>query len=472
MTPEQELELAEAEAAAVDQPDAIAPDSPLAKAAAEQTGDVLEIQTPTGPWRGTREGVPVLSAEEATAHMDPLLKERRLQGIASLAQGASLGLAGPVAGANAVKDRLREYIGKKLTGEQAAPLGDTYQKAADSTRASLNEATREGSPTVRIPFTQAELPVLPMVGGMATMSPIGAASGAASRMLGMGYTGGLQSAGESDFDPADTATGALASMAVAAPFEAAGGLAGYLAKRAGLKSRAAHVADIGQDLSKAEKAKASALGSVGSIGAQQQNALTWYDDVLSGRIKVSPEVLERAQSVDPAMLQSLRDRAAMNAIERLGRLAPAEDAARAELAQAVEFAKPEAAAARSGERIASAYTDQAQKVVSSVAPRVATGLAADVLGTGSAVGLTSPGTQQMRRNAMANKALGARFWGGVSSEMGLQSEALQEAGRGAALNQSRAVDSLSEYLGRPAKKDEAAKIHFQAGNADPQYQDR
>ena len=472
MTPEQELELAEAEAEALDQPDAIDPASPLAKAAAEQTGDVLEIQTPTGPWRGTREGVPVLSADEATAHMDPLLRQRRMQGLASLAQGASLGLAGPVAGANAVKDRLREYLGKKLTGEPTEALGDTYQKAADSTRASLNEATRQGSPTVRVPLTQTDLPVLPMVGAGLTMGPVGAAPTAAGRVLGSGYAAGLQAGGESDFEPADTATGALAGMALAAPLEGAGALGSWLSKRAGLKARAARVSGIEQELSKAEKARASALGAVGSIGAQQQNALTWYDDVLSGRIKVSPEVMAKAQSVDPQMLQSLRDRAATNAIERLGRLAPAEDAARAEFAQAVELAKPEAAAGRFGERVESAYADQAGKIASSVAPRVATGLAADVLGTGSAVGLTSPGTQQMRRNAMANKALAARFWGGASEELAKQADAVQTIGRAAVANQSRAVDFLSEYLGREADKDEAAKVHFQAGNADPTYQDR
>lgn len=548
----------------------IAPGSPLVKAAAEQTGDVLEIQTPTGPWRGTREGVPVLSAEEATGGIEPAMRQRVLQTVASLAQGGSQGLAGPVAGANAVKDRLREYLGKKLSGEPTAPLGDAYRKAAASTRSSLNEATAAASPSVRIPFTQTQLPVLPVLGAIGTSGPVGMGTTPAMRALAGGYTGVLQSGGESDFDPASTlAGGALAAGAgrltegvvsglgrAAAPvlekmsrsnaLKAMGLYAGIanLGKRLGYESAdeigdfAAAVRDNGDIIKPfgtsegvaervAEKlpqlgqrqgaiisqadTDALAKGAPFDFGGAAQEMETAIkprfggnplSDAASGPAMTQIEATRATQPLNASfsraneLKQHLYADIPWNA-PNMGQSTSlpvdmqrdAYGALRKKLISEVgRVSGPEAGAQLTDVNREIALLKDVQNLSTNDSMRalgrrgsLASGMAglggmglATAGGAGTpeamAIGaLASYGTDMARSrlpSAMtyAQKAL-SQYAGSVTGETAGQAASF-------AANQSRAVDSLSEYLGRPAKKDEAAKIHFQAGNADPQYQDR
>lgn len=570
MTPEQELELAEAEAAAVDQPDAIDPASPLAKAAAEQTGDVLEIQTPTGPWRGTREGVPVLSAEEVTGAIKPTMMLPTLQTAASLAQGGALGLAGPVAGANAVKDRLREYLGKKLRGEQTESLSDTYQRAADSTRQSLNNATDAVSPSARIPFTQTKVPLYPMLGALMTSGPAGLGASAATRALGSGFTGVLQAGGESDFDPASTvAGGALAAGAgrltegvvsglgrAAAPMlekmsrsnalKSMGLYAGIanLGKRLGYESAdeigdfAAAVRDNGDIIKPfgtsegvaervSEKlpqlgqrqgaiisqadADAIAKGAPFDFGgaAQEMEAAIKprfggnpLSDAASGPAMTQIEATRATQPLNASfsraneLKQHLYGDIPWNA-PNMGQSTSlpvdmqrdAYGALRKKLISEVgRVSGPEAGAQLTDVNREIALLKDVQHLSTNDSMRALgrrgsltsgmAGLGGMGLATAGGAGtpeamaigaLTSYGVDAARSRlpsalTYGQKALG-QWAGGVTGETAGQAASF-------AANQSRAVDSLSEYLGRPAKKDEAAKIHFQAGNADPQYQDR
>lgn len=483
MTPEQELELAEAEAEAVDQPDAIDPASPLAKAAAEQTGDVLEIQTPTGPWRGTREGVPVLSADEATGGIEPVMRQRVLQTVASLAQGGSHGLAGPVAGANAVKDRLREYLGKKLTGEPTEPLGDTYRRAAASTKASLDEATQAASPTVR------GVPILPVLGDVATSGPM--AEGVMGRI---GINAGLnavRSAGEGG----SALEGAGVGAALSLPVEALGGVLGRVASGAAASKaaiRAAKEARYADEVAKELKVLGGTLGAETQKGSRMlENTTRGVSGVApSPNPGINPELYQKAvnqlgeqSSVDlqsKILSRNLQELPGQQAtIQRLEQ----------ELAQATTNAPSEVARRTADYFNTPAMTELAPKFerMGQRAALGAIGYGAGSLydeATGSTKGralgagmagamIAAPGMKQMLNNVVRSPRLQTAA---LDASQSIAREGMDFANISArnapAMNVSRAVDSLSEYLGRKADKDEAAQVHFKAGNADPSYQDR
>lgn len=548
----------------------IAPTSPLAKAAAEQTGDVLEIQTPTGPWRGTREGVPVLSADEATGGIEPAMRQRVLQTVASLAQGGSLGLAGPVAGANAVKDRLREYLGKKMLGQPTAPLAGDYANAASATRNSLNEATAAASPSFRVPFTQTQVPVLPMLGAIGTSGAAGMGATPAMRALAGGYTGALQAGGETDFNPESTLAGGVLSAGAgrltegaisglgraAAPMlekmsrsnalKSMGLYAGIanLGKRLGYESAdeigdfAAAVRDNGdiiKPFGTSEGVAERVAEKLPQLGQRQGAIISQADadalakgapfDFSSAAQEMETAIKPRfggnplsEAASGPAMTQIEATRATqpMNAsFSRANELkqhlygdipwnAPnfgqstslpvdmqrdAYGALRKKLISEVgRVSGPEAGAQLSDVNREIALLKDVQHLSTNDSMRALgrrgsltsgmAGLGGMGLATAGGAGtpeamaigaLTSYGVDAARSRlpsalTYGQKALG-QWAGGLTGETAGQAASF-------AANQSRAVDSLSEYLGRKAEKDEAAQIHFKAANADPSYQDR
>lgn len=483
MTPEQELELAEAEAEALDQPDAIDPASPLAKAAAEQTGDVLEIQTPTGPWRGTREGVPVLSVEEATGGIEPAMRQRVLQTVASLAQGGSHGLAGPVAGANAVKDRLREYLGKKLTGEPTQSLSDTYRKAAASTRASLDEATQAASPTIR------GVPVLPVLGDVATSGPM------AESVLGrIGVNAGLNAV-RTVSEGGSALEGAGMGAAMSLPVEALGGALGRVASGAAASKaaiRAAKEARYAEEVAKELKV----LG--GTLGAETQKGSRMLENTTRGVSGVAPGA---NPGINPDLYQK--------AVNQLGEQSSVDLQSKILARNLQELPGQQATIQRLEQELAEATTNAPREIAKRTADYFDTPAMTELapkferMGQRAAIGAIGYGAGSIYDeafNSTKGRTLGAGFGGAVIAAPGMKqmlnniarSPRLQTAALDAsqsiaregmefanisarnspAMQVNRAVDSLSEYLGREADKDEAAKVHFQAGNADPTYQDR
>lgn len=138
--------------------------SPLDKALKSQTGDVVTVDTPTGPAKFTRSGQRFYDADEAKElfgksmanTLDTGLKEASLS---FLSGGGRLmdEMGGALKAAQSFPDWVRGRVG----------LGDTYRKGRDDIRAEVARSTARSSPQVSIPFTDAKVPALPVLGAMA-----------------------------------------------------------------------------------------------------------------------------------------------------------------------------------------------------------------------------------------------------------------------------------------------------------------
>lgn len=506
---EAELELSKAKARKVAPPsDGVAPGSPLAQARAASPDEVLTIQTPTGPWTGTRAGVPVETAKPRTEQVgdmplesDPRDDLRASQSLLSILSGGAHGLEKQAYGIQKAGEYLPTAVKNYVTGTPGESVVERYRRMRDEMGRTVNEATREASPTVK------GIPVLPMLGAIGTAGP--AAEGFIPLMTSAGAGSAMQSLADSPADltkgefgraALDTGIGTAQGMALALPFAGAGALAQRSAGTARAGAAVEREAGVAQDLAKAEKLRNSQQGVVRGLGGEQQKTLDRFKDVAlneAGEYSDDAVVYAR-QFLQSEEAKALRARAFENLKDNPSRLMSLERSAREELAPLVAAATPEAAAGRFAEKEGSAFVDQAVKTGKSVVPRVATGLAADLFGsTGAAVGLTSPGTQQMMRNATKNHALMARGLESMGGNFDAAATAASTASRAApealhgrpipdgdassggwvpksegqpvAGEKKETADELTErFLGRPPKsQQEAAQAHFVAAHSTP-----
>ena len=214
------------------------PDSPLRKALAADAGDVVEVQTPTGPAKFDRQGRRVFSSAESQQVLDAgrgRFNEDALETGLSALHGAANSLTTKVAGLKGVQDYLGSKVG--LGESKATGIVNAYDTAQEDAAATVDPAVR------RHPYAN-------LVGAVAVPvpGPGKAAAGAsiASRALSVakpaavagglnafGRTTASEGAGEALVDTT-VGTGVGGAFGVGA-----GALAGWLGKNAGKASSAA-----------------------------------------------------------------------------------------------------------------------------------------------------------------------------------------------------------------------------------------
>lgn len=177
----------EVEAQSVDNNTGV-PGSPLEKALKAQTGDVVTVETPTGPAKFTRSGARFYDGEDAQQMFDAggaRLKERALETGLSLLSGG-----GPL---------LDEGAGYMAGVDRDDPSGlKAYQRSRDSARRDVARATRHASPAVEM-FGQ-KVPVLPLIGAAIPSLMAPNPAGVMGRIAATGAVGAEQAAGESEAD--------------------------------------------------------------------------------------------------------------------------------------------------------------------------------------------------------------------------------------------------------------------------------
>lgn len=410
------------------------PGSPLERALATQSGDVVTVETPTGPAQFTRTGERFYSPEESARMMDSggaRLKERALEeALTYLGSGGKLmdEMAGMTKAVNPLV-HLR-WLAAKAKGQQAPSPSDVYDQARAQAQRDF-AAARSKSPDVAV----AGLKIKPveMAGAMTPGLLTPMAAGALGRIATGAYNSAFDELGGSDAQlthgevgklagdvAAAGATGALVSGAaegVTAPLR-------WLAGKAGEQANAAKEALRDAIQAARDKAVASAQGKLGNVIMSQNNSAETVLEVLQNPQWFSENVVARAREyINSPHGRELLSRAAANNMEKLwGSIAP-EEAARTVLSGARDAALPSAVASATEEAIRPGLllSDNAKKAWKSIGQRAllaAGGSAAGAVlsealgydprvgGAGGAiVGGIAPGALQFMRNRAAAPAV-------------------------------------------------------------------
>ena len=278
--------------------------SPLEAALAAQAGDVVTVQTPTGPTQLTRDGHPFYSPDEAAKVGEAgtaRLKERALAGGVSLMSGGLLGAQ--QAGLGAAMKWPHPSSGKR---EGESPL-DVYRRIRDQTTRDFEDATRHASPVV--PVLGHKVPVLPIIGAALPSLLVPNPVTVMGRMGLSGAIGAEQAASSSQADLTrgevapllkDTARGAGTGLLAAG---AAEGLS--VPMRAITRGAASRIGDaVARQAGKDSVDVAKEVATLrGKLGAESQNASRMFENTQraagggvapSGQSMIDPALQGRA----------------------------------------------------------------------------------------------------------------------------------------------------------------------------------
>lgn len=349
-------ELEQLDSAALGLSDAMEPDSPLAKALASQDGDVVTVETPTGPAQFDRQGNRVMSQDEVSQALDAgggQLKQRALEGALSFLSGG-----GPLVDeAQGVKSALKRSMAT-LAGRDAVDPVTAYRQGRDTARKDVAQATRNASPDVNV--MGVDVPVLPVLGAVAGAGPL--AEGVVPRLVAASYGAGLQGAGASEADltkgdvggvAQDAAISGVLGLGGQAFGEGIGAVSRPLTKALRGQSAAASQAVVDAQQAAANKAAQSAVGSVGGRTAGVANTMDRLMEIARNELGLySPEqvagALERLREPD---MTALREQMARNLTAKAGNQGPQLEKARAEMIQAFQEAEPQAVAASAAAKL-------------------------------------------------------------------------------------------------------------------------
>lgn len=271
--------------------------TPLAKALAEQTGDVVTVETPTGPAQFTRSGAPFYSPEEAAkigAGGGARFKERALETALSFLSGGGP-MVDELAGAS-------KALSPNVRGSQ---LLDTYRRGRDEARGDVARATRNASPNVSIAGHQ--VPVLPLAGAVSTSLLAPNPASVLGRIGLSGAIGAEQAIGDSEADLTqgdvggflkDTARGAGTGLA-------AGGVAEGLAVpiKAIARGAASRIGDVVAARAATDTADVAAdIASVrGQLGGESQKMSRMFENTQRATSGGVPPA--GASPINPALQQ-------------------------------------------------------------------------------------------------------------------------------------------------------------------------
>lgn len=372
------------------------PGTPLADALASQAGDVVTVETPSGPAQFTRGGERFYSPEEAAQLMDAggaRFREKALgAGLSFLSGGGPL--LDELAGAAKALDpaRLGAMAREALAGKTTPAVLDTYRQARDTARQDVARATRDTSPTLKLGGR--ELPVLPMAGAAlpSILAPNPATVGA--RILSSGAQGAVAAAGNSEADltrgqggdfAGDVALGGGVGLGAGAVAEGLAAPLRWVAGKASGEARAAGEAARAQAQAAADKAVKSQEGMLGRVIATQGNAMETVMDVLNHPERFSEAEIQRALALlNSDFGKTLLSRAAGNNMTKLVEAVPVEEETRTALAAAREAALPESVARVLAQQRAGLGSDVATKAWKSIGQRALLGAAGSTLGAGAA----------------------------------------------------------------------------------------
>lgn len=335
---------------------AIPPGSPLAKALATQKGDVVTVETPTGPAQFDRQGNRVASADEMAAQMDAGgagLKQRMLEGALSVASGG-----GPLVDEF---QGLKTALGRSaqtLMGNDAVDPVTAYRQGRDDARRLVKSSTEAASPTVDV--AGLSVPVLPAAGALLSAGPGGAS--VLPRLAAAAASGGLQALGSSEADltkgdvqgvALDAATGAGLGLAGAGVGEALGAAVRPLARA--LRRESGLAADVVSQAEKAaaDKAARSAVGTVGGHTSGVANTLGRLEEIARNQLGLysAEEVAAAISRLKAPDMVALRQQMTQNLMAKAGNQGPALAKAREDMLTAFDAASPEAVAARAAEKL-------------------------------------------------------------------------------------------------------------------------
>lgn len=375
----------------------VEPGTPLDKALKAQTGDVVTVDTPTGPAKFTRSGSRFMTGDELSTAMKsgPGPGERVLEGALSFLSGGGPLLDEMAGYSKAIDPRVgMKHLAGKVTGDAAPSPLEVYRRARDSARRDVSMATRNASPVADV--MGLKVPVLPALGAIAPTLATGNPATVLGRIGLSGVLGAEQAVGGSQADLTrgevadfgkDVLVGGGAGLAaggaaegLSAPFRMLSGKLGTLAGEA--KDAVAAATQKTKD-----EAVKSAVGGLGRVVATQGNSMEtvlealrnpqWFDDATvqaAYRLAESPEG------------KVLLSRAAQNNMAKLTQSLNAEDAARQALDAAKSAAAPSAVASEVAAKTAPSaiLSDVGGKAWKSIGQRALLGAAGSGLGAGAA----------------------------------------------------------------------------------------
>lgn len=409
--------------------------SPLDSALRDQPGDVVTVETPTGPAQFTRSGQRFYGGDELKQRMDsqePAFRQRMLEGATSLLSGGGP-LMDEMRGAAAVvgAPALAQRAANALVGEPNEPAGDTYRRVRDDTRRTVDGATNNASPTFNV--GKVKLPILPMVGAAVPSLFAPLAAGPVARIASATYQGGASAAADSRADLTQgDAKGFAKDTGMGTALGAVGGAAGellgaplrWLSRRTGGEASAAKDVLQGQIQSARDKAVQSARGQLGNNTAVQGNAMESVMEVIRSPGAFPHEtVMDAMAFIQSPQGQQLLKRAVANNIDKSTGALAAEPGLRSALAEATQQMQPGAVAGELSSRLdpnavmgdlgKKAWNSLGQRAAISAGGAAVGGLASMATGhdfsTGASMGglsgFAAPGVLQFLRNQSRNPAL-------------------------------------------------------------------
>lgn len=400
----------------------IPPGSPLEQALAEQTGDIVTVQTPTGPAKFTRQGQRFYDSTEAQGFLDSgmaRVKERGLEEALTF-----FGSGGKF------MDEARGADAAVAAAVRGRSPGDAYRQVRNETRRDVQRAESK-SPTVEV----GGLPLKPvaLAGAAAPSMAAGVPSSWLARILASGGAAAVDEAGASTADLTEGEgeqfardVGGAAGMGLAAGGAAEGLTAPlrYVGARAGREAVAAKQALTDATQAAKDKAARSALGSLGGVVSAQGNAAETISDVLRNPHLYPQNVVNAANTfVQSPEGKMLFGRAATNNLERMPGLLGREEEARRVLMEATQAASPGAVASEVAQKTApdAILGDLGRKASRSLGQRAALAAGGAALGSGASwltgvdpekggafgalAGYGAPGVLSFARNQANNPAL-------------------------------------------------------------------
>lgn len=312
-----------------------APGSPLEKALASQSGEMVTVETPTGPAMFDRQGRRVSTGAEyaaASAPDDAKFKDWLLGGAT-----AFFGSGGKLI------DELRGADAAVKTGMQVAGAGgnpiEPMQMAYNQTRNETRKVVAD---------QQAAHPIASVAGAVAPFLAAPSPATVGGRIVTGGASAAIDEVGGST---ADDFTGLAKDVLMAggggmALSGAAEGLLAPLRWAARGASREADAAaDVVQQAKLAElnRGTSSQIGTLRNIVGQEMSSVDAQLRVVNNPALHPPQrVQEALDFLASSKGRELLDRTAENSLDLAGSLANKEDAARAALAQSVTAANPNA----------------------------------------------------------------------------------------------------------------------------------
>ena len=460
-----------------DEVDTGVPGSPLEKALASQSGEMVTVETPTGPAMFDRQGRRVSTGAEyaaASAPDDAKFKDWLLGGAT-----AFFGSGGKLI------DELRGADAAVKTGMQVAGAGGN---PIEPMRTAYNQTRNETRKVVA--DQQAAHPIASVAGAVAPFLAAPSPATVGGRIVTGGASAAIDEVGGST---ADDFTGLAKDvlMAGGGGMVLSGAAEGLLAPLRWAARGASKEADAAADAfnasrqAKLDQGVKSAAGLTGNIGTQQMNVAEHALQVLDNPQIYGPAKVAEAKAfiASPAG-QRVLDRASSNAFARGPSLLNQEAAAQNALAQAIGAADPSAVKAGTQALVqpGAVASDVGGKFMSSVGQRAALSLvggaagnfAADQLGMdrsmgtlgGVGFGFATPGVLQFARNTFkspavqsaANRVASDVFSGAAG--VGSRGARSLEPGMAQEARQSAYAELMEKWGLRPESPDDASAKAF------------